>query len=176
VIGPESTGKSTLTTNLAIYFNAIGHRSANIQEHARNWIDTVLGGDMDKLKFEHISNFGFTQSNLVKEAKRWGDFELIFSDTDAMVSTIFQKIYYGYVDRNLNNLGLYERWDLILFTQPDVPWVDDGQRNLGDRRQEINEMFKEFIEKNGSPYVIIDGNYEERFEKAKNAVKNTFSI
>jgi HTH-type transcriptional repressor of NAD biosynthesis genes len=52
----------------------------------------------------------------------------------------------------------------------DVPWVADGLRDLGDRRIEMATIFKSELEKRGIPYVLISGNWEERFERIKTEV------
>ncbi|MNJ90334.1 Trifunctional NAD biosynthesis/regulator protein NadR [compost metagenome] len=171
IIGAESTGKSTLTHDLSLYYRKKGHLISDMQEFARSWIDHQLDGDMNRLKFEHITHFGKTQMELVRlveeKVKR---VSIIFSDTDAIVSSVFQKIYYDKIDEELLTIANNEKWDLILFTQPDVPWVDDGQRDLGDRREEINEIFKKELEKRNFEYIEIKGNWEERFNTAVNAV------
>lgn len=168
IIGPESTGKSTLTTNLANHYNKNGKNSANIQEYARYWIDTVLNGDMDKLKFEHITHFGLNQMQMVEDAEKYGEYDLIFSDTDAIVSAVFQQVYYDEVEPTLFFTSINEKWDLILFIQPDVPWVDDGQRNLGDKREQVNEIFKRALKK--YKYIEVTGSWEDRLKKAIEAV------
>lgn len=169
VIGTESTGKSTLTRNLANYFDRQGYKTKDIQEYAREWINSELNGDMDKLEFDHITHFGTKQMQLVEEACN-GYNQIVFSDTDAIVSTIFQRAYYGCYDNDLNEIASKEKWDLILFTQPDVPWVDDGQRNLQNERQQINKMFEDTLRKFKMNYIIVEGNWEERFRIATDEV------
>lgn len=170
IIGAESTGKSTLTERLSQYYTDKGLDVGMILEFAREWIDDILDGDMNRLEFEHITHFGKTQMSLVKLAVSLKEHDVIFSDTDAIVSSVFQNIYYGKIDEELLEIANNENWDLILFTQPDVPWIDDGQRDLGDRREEVNNIFKHELEKRSFKYVEVKGNWEERFNIATEAV------
>lgn len=170
IVGAESTGKSTLATKLAEYYDNKGLDAGLILEYAREWIDEMLDGDMDRLKFKHITHFGEVQMSLVRIAERIDEHDIIFSDTDAIVSSVFQQVYYGKVDEKLIKEANDEKWDLVLFTQTDVPWVDDGQRNLSDKREEINNMFKEELIKRKMNYVEVKGNWEERFNIAINSI------
>ena len=65
-----------------------------------------------------------------------------------------------------------QHYDLWLYLEPDVPWVDDGTRTFGEEqvRQENNRLLKEMLDKRNIRYEIIDGNYEERFCKAYDLV------
>ncbi|MDF2535106.1 MAG: ATPase [Bacillales bacterium] len=169
IIGAESTGKSTLTNTLFHYYEC-NYKVKEIQEFAREFIDEVLDGDMKNLKFEHITFFGQMQMMLVRQAEKSKKYDLIFSDTDAIVSSVFQEVYYKKVDKDLLKEVKKEEWDLVLFTQPDIPWVNDGQRDLGHRRQEINRMFKATLHSRCIKYVEISGDYEDRIETAIKAV------
>jgi nicotinamide riboside kinase len=127
---------------------------------------------MEKLRFEHITHFGKSQMQQVKDAVEYGDFPIVFSDTDAIVSSVFQEIYFRKIADELLDEVKKEHgyWDLILFTNSDVPWVDDGQRNLQDQREEVSQKFLSIIQNIGSPYVIIEGDWKQRLEKAIDVV------
>jgi HTH-type transcriptional repressor of NAD biosynthesis genes len=53
-------------------------------------------------------------------------------------------------------------------TDIDVPWVDDNQRFFKDERQEFIELCLQALR----PYLMISGNWEERFARARQAVEN----
>lgn len=169
IIGGESTGKSTLTSRLESFYNLMGYQTKGVQEFARGWIDSVLDGDMSKLTYDHITMFGKRQMELVEEESQYH--QVVFSDTDAIVSEVFQQIYYGKIDPELEKVADKEKWDLILFLMPDVPWVNDGQRNLGHRREEIaNNLTLRLGMRKHSPIRYIYGNFEQRWEMAKKEV------
>lgn len=170
VIGAESTGKSTLTENLAQFFIKNGVNAIGIQEWAREWIDDKLEGDMNRLEYEHITNFGITQMQLVDVASK--KYELVISDTDAIVSSIFQDIYYNKVDEELKQVAYSEKWNLVLLTHVDVPWVDDGQRNLSHIRFDVHKRFEDKLKELGFVYIDVTGTWEERLKTSISHVQN----
>ncbi|WP_110111857.1 AAA family ATPase [Bacillus sp. CGMCC 1.16541] len=170
IIGGESTGKSTLTTHLADHYKKLGYLTSDIQEYARDWIDTNLDGDMEKLTFDHITHFGVTQNQLVEKQKENPNVQLVFSDTDAIVSSIFQEIYFGRVSKELRQVIENEQWDCVLFTQPDVDWIDDGQRNLFHRRLAFRDRVQEILLEQKIEYIEVKGTWKERFSLATKAI------
>ncbi len=62
-------------------------------------------------------------------------------------------------------------YDLYLVMNIDVPWVDDNQRYLAERRQEFFDLCIQALEKRKRPYIVISGPWEERFTKAVQAVE-----
>jgi nicotinamide riboside kinase len=160
ILGAESTGKTTLTEDLANIFAERGYRTKAVLEYAREWIDDKLEGDMNRLEYEHITHFGITQMKLVQECSHL--YDIVFSDTDAIVSSIFQEIYYGRVDPLLITTMKSEKWDLVLLTHVDVEWVDDGQRNLSHMRQAIHTKFEDTLDELGMTYINVKGNWNER--------------
>ena len=57
-------------------------------------------------------------------------------------------------------------FDLYLLLDIDVPWVDDGTRDFPEGRKTHLEKLKVELESKNIQYVLISGNYDERFEKA----------
>jgi HTH-type transcriptional repressor of NAD biosynthesis genes len=60
------------------------------------------------------------------------------------------------------------RGDLYLLMNIDVPWVPDPRRDRGDRREEMDELFRAMLEKHGLPYVTVSGSWRERTDRAVN--------
>lgn len=153
IIGGESTGKSTMTKFLADTINSITDLSAiGIQEYAREYIDTELDGNMDNLNFGHITHFAQTQMDLVRQAVESGSYNIVISDTDAVVSAVFQSMYHGYIGQEV--LDEIEKeidmWDLIIHLKPTVAWVDDGQRDLGSDldRKHVDSLISTILQVN----------------------------
>lgn len=178
IIGGESTGKSTLTTNLSKYYSK-SFDTIGVQEYARDFINLVYSGDMEKLTFDDITLFGEAQMSCVKDCVNSG-YQLVFSDTDAIISKVFQQMYYGKTSPELDEVIDKEQWDLVLFLENDVPWVNDGQRNLGEKKQREEFQHKLYVEvynrKKLRNVVFINGDWEQRFEKAKKAVDKLLQL
>ena len=52
----------------------------------------------------------------------------------------------------------------------DAPWVDDPQRFLPNERAAFQARCISELEKRGRPYLIVNGDWEERFRQAVQAV------
>ena len=71
---------------------------------------------------------------------------------------------------HINDIISTQEFDLILLCNIDVPWVDDGTRDFPNRRVEHFDMIKGYLDWSNAPYVIISGDYDARFEQAKEEV------
>jgi len=68
------------------------------------------------------------------------------------------------------------KYDRYFLFEPDVPWVSDGLRDLGNRREEMAEKFKLALEKRKIPYVSVKGTWEERFETIRDEIDLLMSM
>jgi HTH-type transcriptional repressor of NAD biosynthesis genes len=61
-----------------------------------------------------------------------------------------------------------QEFDLVIYLEPDVVWVDDGYRFSGtdEERKNNNEKLKYMFGKYDIECIMISGDYEKRFEKA----------
>ena len=63
--------------------------------------------------------------------------------------------------------------DLILYLEPDVDWVQDGDRSevIATDRYKYGEIIKELYTKHGFEFKTISGDYNRRFDQAVTYVK-----
>jgi nicotinamide riboside kinase len=47
-----------------------------------------------------------------------------------------------------------------------VPWIPDGVRDRGDRRDEMHDLFARKLQELGLRFVEIGGDWQRRFERA----------
>lgn len=171
LMGIESTGKSTLTINLAHAFNAeyIDEAGRDISE--RSGTDTMmLPEDYTEILLQHKLNEIKTQAR--------GN-RLLFIDTDALVTRFFMDFLDGDDPRIEANRVLADaidalnRYDLILYLEPDVEFFLDGGRSeeIRDNREKYSNQIKELLRSHGRDFVCISGDYKERFEKAGREVR-----
>jgi HTH-type transcriptional repressor of NAD biosynthesis genes len=61
------------------------------------------------------------------------------------------------------------QWDLVLFLEPDVAFVQDGTRNetIAAEREKYSQQIKQALSEHNVSYHCLSGDYLERFEKAK---------
>lgn len=160
IMGPESTGKSTLTLQLA---HELG--TSYIPEYGREYVEKyVQGTDLQVDDFFHIAemhNDILLDKHLVVR-RPW-----LIADTEAITTKLFGQMYIdGYTDPRIDAIIADQWFDLYLLMDIDIPWVDDGTRDFPNDRQRHFDMIKAELDRLGKNYVIINGNKEERFSTA----------
>lgn len=167
LIGTESCGKSTLAKKLAKFYN-----TDFVEEVGRKYCDRYsnhLTAEMfDRIGMDHF---------LEVERKSEGCNKVLFVDTEATVTQFYLNKYFnGQKSKLLEEIIKIQRYDLAIFLEPDVRWVDDGLRSDGCHQTRINnnEEMKQMFTDRGIDFVCINGNYNERFNKARGLVDCLF--
>jgi HTH-type transcriptional repressor of NAD biosynthesis genes len=164
ILGPESTGKTTLTKLLSKYYNV-----DCVLEYGRTYTETIK--ESKKLEKEDFLTIAKVHNDDILEAHVDTTKTCLFIDTDAVTTKLFGKLYIeGYEDERVDEIIRYQWFDLTLLMDVDVDWVDDGNRDFPNDRQRHFNMIKDELDRLGRKYVIINGNYSERFDKAKKEV------
>lgn len=170
IMGPESTGKSILTRMLAEVFETL-----YVKEHGRTYIETVKPSlQLEKEDFYNIALMHDEQllNAHIECLRPW-----IFSDTEAITTKLFGEMYLGddFKEERIDEIIKYQWFDLYILLDIDVPWIDDGTRDFPhplDRRRHFNKIKNE-LDRLGRKYVVINGgDYNERFEKAREIINS----
>ncbi len=148
--GPESVGKTTLAAELAVDFNGIF-----VPEVSK---DMVISNDFT---INDIIEIGKAQTAAILEAQKQNT-QLIICDTDLITTEIYSKIYLNNVPEILYDMEKKLHFDIYFLLDIDVPWVPDGLRDLGNRREEVYNIFKNELEKRGINYWKVKGNWKAR--------------
>jgi NadR type nicotinamide-nucleotide adenylyltransferase len=180
VIGPESTGKSTLCEKLANHFHANWcpeYAREYLLVHGTNYTyDTLLDIAKGQIaleekaihEIESIPPPTAVASSFPPPAAR-----LLFIDTDMYVMDVWCKFVFGKTHSWILNRIIERKYDLYLLCNVDMPWVKDELREYPDlaRREKLYRIYREIMMNQPVPWVDISGNYDERFEKAVAAVE-----
>jgi len=166
VIGPESTGKSSLCAELAAHFNTDWcpeYAREHLTVHGKSYgYDDLLTISQKQLALEDKHTF----EALNQEQ------EILFIDTDMYV----MKVWCEYVFQKCHHYILEQitqrKYDLYLLCDTDLPWVKDELREYPDDgpRKELFQIYKDLLINQSTPFVIINGNYQERLHTAIKAV------
>jgi HTH-type transcriptional regulator, transcriptional repressor of NAD biosynthesis genes len=169
VMGPESTGKSTLNCNLAKYFiNKERDSTPNFVEEYGRLYTEQNGLDLNQEDFENIAIW---HSNMIKKALSSGH-KQIFVDTEAMTTKIFGEMYVKNFDSTeIDKIIKEQHFDLYLLCDIDVPSISDNTRKFDTERVTHLERIKAELETQGLNYTLISGSWDERLEKAILAVE-----
>lgn len=163
LLGPESTGKSTLARDLAEHFGTV-----EVPEYARDafdWGDPEL--DVGPEDFEAMVE-GHARS--IREALPRAN-RLLFLDTDFLTTEIWSEIYFRECPPSIARRSREQDVSLYLLLDVDVPWVDDGVRTWEHLRTWHFHRLHREIRERGLPHEIISGPWEARFRRAVSAVE-----
>lgn len=162
--GPESTGKTSAAIRMAERYNTV-----YVPEVAREMLIT------NKFTVEEIISIGKAQTERVHEMSRLAN-KIMFCDTDLIVTQIYSRYYLHTVPDILFKLEQQVKYDHYFFFDIDVPWVEDGLRDLGHVRTEMRQIFLSELEKRGINYTSVTGPFEERDQIIINWLSQTFSL
>ncbi len=169
VIGTESTGKSTLSQNLALHFNTAYMEEAGREISERSGTDTMmLPDDFTDILLTHKQR----EIQLLKGANK-----VLIEDTDCLITKFFLDFLEG--KEKEKNAALAEgiaavnQYDLILFCEPDVKFVQDGDRSevIANEREKYSDKIKKMYTDHGYCFEILSGNYDERYKKAVSLIE-----
>lgn len=161
VVGTESCGKSTLTKYLATLFN-----TTYTAEYGRT-LTEALGGCEGIMNEDDYFRIQYGHKLQEQEAKEKAN-KVTFVDSEAIVTQYYAKLYNKETYPLLDEIIRTQHYDLWLFLEPDVKWVDDGTRTFGEEevRKENNQLLKRFLKEHNVAYTTIAGDYQERLDKA----------
>lgn len=164
IVGPESTGKSTLAADLARHFNTL-----YAWEYARPHLD-AQGGQCFEKDIPLIARGQMaTEDALEQQANR-----VLICDTDVLTTAIWSDMLFGRTPDFVRELADQRHYDLYLVADADVPWVQDGQRFFGDdktRRAMVDRFIAELTARKRR-FVRLQGDWPARFETARAAVSS----
>lgn len=151
--GPESTGKSTLAKRMAAIY-----KTEFVPEVSREFITS------NDFTPDDIIRIGHAQTERVLEKSKMAN-KFLFCDTDLITTQIYCRHYLQEVPPVLFELEKKIIYDRYFLFDTDVPWVADGLRDLGDRRREMFEVFKNELDKRKIMYELVNGDFSIRENK-----------
>ncbi|WP_298307730.1 DUF4301 family protein [Flavobacterium sp.] len=160
MFGPESTGKTTLASQLAQEFNTIW-----IPEFARNYLQDKWDLKQEICSQDDLIPIAIGQTKLENEALSKAN-KFLFCDTNSLVTKVFSDIYYNNCDPILEKAAKEHNYDLIFLTDVDVAWEADDLRDMPDDREITFATFEKSLIDFKKPYIKLSGNKEERLAKA----------
>lgn len=168
LVGPESSGKSTLASRLAARFDTVC-----AWEHARPLLD-LKGGHCDPEDIPIIARSQMAiESTMAHRANR-----VLFCDTSVLLTKIWSEVLFSDVPAHITRTADAIRYDLVLLLEPDIPWVDDDQRYFPNHedRQRFFERCRAELERINQPYEVIGGSFEQRETHAISVVQRVLGI
>ena len=166
VLGPESTGKSTLSEALAKHYGVV-----NCKEYARQY----LHENGTKYNFEDLLTIAKGQLTLEEQAIQKAEQQLIDRSNNKIVidtNMYVMKVWCEYVFNNCHTYILDEihkrNYDLYLLCDIDLPWSPDEMREYPDEkpRKELFAIYKDILINQNTPWGIVSGEGDQRTQNA----------
>lgn len=161
VFGPESTGKTTLTKQLAAYFG-----SPYVEEYA----ETVIRANKGDISFEDMEVIVRGHHRNIRHAMAALP-PILFIDTDAIASKIWSNELFGKESPAIEDYIARQDFTHYLLLDVDLPWQDDIHRYRPDNRRDFFARCKRELDSRGKRYSVVTGIGEERKENAITIVK-----
>src|SRR5476651_887372 len=166
VVGPESTGKSTMSAYLAKHYHTV-------------WVPEFARGYCEKLTapptWQDEINMFYGQVTLEDELTPKAN-KLLICDTTFITVKIWSDYSFGKSPQEVLDELPKRPYDLYLLLNIDLPWEEDPLRDFPHMREHFMEVWhKELIALNAR-YVVISGTDKERYESAVEAIDEFVSL
>ena len=165
LFGPESTGKTTLSEQLARHYHTVC-----VPEYAREYLQDKWNNERKTCEPHDLLPIAEGQMRLEnKLAKKATD--ILICDTDLLETKVYSEAYYiGNCDPILEKYALQNTYDLYLLTYIDIPWEADDLRDKPNEREKMFNYFKDTLEKYGKNFITLKGDKKQRLNKAINHI------
>ncbi|RLD63769.1 MAG: ATPase [Bacteroidetes bacterium] len=164
LIGPESSGKTTLGEALAIELNAV-----YVNEYAREYLSTK--DDSVKNSLQDLINIAKKQFNNCKKAEMERP-SILICDTEMLTIKIWAEDKFGECPTVIDDLLRHQSYDLYVLCSPDFPWEDDPLREDKDRREQLYQIYLNYCQNMNLHYIVSQGDNKIRLNKIKLFLNN----
>lgn len=171
IIGPESTGKSTLCKQLAQHYqtlwcpefareylltNGTNYSFDDLAIIAKGQLDLEESYEVRSTKYESENKFQIPNS------------KFLFMDTDMYVMKVWCEFVFGKCHQFILDEIATRKYDLYLLCNIDLPWVKDELREYPNEapRIELFNIYKNILENQDTAWHLISGTNEERLQNA----------
>ncbi|MBS9462438.1 ATP-binding protein [Flagellimonas sp. 389] len=167
LFGPESTGKTTLSQQLARQYNTVW-----VPEYAREYLQDKWNNERKTCEPHDLLPIAQGQIRLENELTKKAT-DLLICDTDLLETKVYSEAYYiGQCDPILEKYALKNTYDLYFLTYIDTPWEADDLRDKPDEREKMFAYFHDTLKKYDRNFVILKGDKKTRLKTAVEHINN----
>jgi NadR type nicotinamide-nucleotide adenylyltransferase len=164
VIGPESTGKSTLSEALAKHLHTVW-----VPEYARAYLDSLHRPYAEEDLLIMAQGQLQYEDALAHQAN-----EYLVCDTDLHVIKVWSEHKYHRCNTWIDLQITKRKYDLYLLTYIDTTWEPDSQREHPEpaMREHFYNLYLDIVRNSGVPWADIRGSHEQRLQTALQAINS----
>jgi len=167
IIGPESTGKSTLCSQLAERY-----KTCWCPEFAREYLKETGG----KYSFHDLLNIAHGQIELEDTMLTQAKNGFYFIDTDMYVMKVWCEVVFETCHTWILKQIAMRKYDLFFLCDVDLPWVKDEFREYPDLefRKKLYKMYRDLMITQKTKWAEISGTNTQRFQTAISIIDTVF--
>ncbi len=162
IVGPESTGKSTLSARLAEHY-----RTVWVPEFARQYIERTG----PSYTLEDVIRIAHGQLMLEDEMAGRAS-RLLICDTNLIVIRVWLEHRFSVCPAWIDDTIRKRKYDIHFLTDIDIPWTDDPQREHPHLRDHLFSRYRETLQDFQIPFHILSGNEDQRLARAVDIISD----
>jgi NadR type nicotinamide-nucleotide adenylyltransferase len=160
VVGPESTGKSTMSDYLAAHYNTVA-----VPEYSRGYCQKLT----EPCTWQDEINMFYGQLALEEQLLPLAN-RILICDTTFITVKIWSEEMFGRSPQEVLDELPKHPYDFYLLLNIDLPWQDDPLRNFPNKREYFMDVWQKELDALNANYVLISGTGQVRYENAVRAI------
>lgn len=160
IVGPESTGKSTMAAYLAEYYHTVW-----VPEFARDYCEKLTA----PCTWQDEINMFYGQLALEEEYLPKAN-KLLICDTTFITVKIWSDHTFGRSPQEVLDELPKHPYDLYLLLNIDLPWEEDPLRDFPHLREHFMDVWHAELRELNAKYVMISGLAQDRYDAAVKAI------
>jgi len=165
IVGPESTGKSTITKLLAKHYQTLW-----VAEFARYYCAALTA----PCTMDDEINMFHGQLALEDSVLSMAEKDFIFCDTTFLTVKIWSDEMLGETPQVVLDALPLRTYDLYLLLDIDLPWEEDPLRDFPEKREYFMNVWHQELAALNANYIVIGGT-DNRLQNAITAVDHFLS-
>ncbi len=162
IVGPESTGKSTMSAYLAEHYHTVW-----VPEYAREYCERLNETPTWQDEINMFHGQLALEKELLPQASR-----ILICDTTFITVKIWSDHTFGRSPQEVLDELPKHQYDLYLLLNIDLAWQEDPLRDFPHMREHFMDIWYKELDALNANYVLITGTGQERYENAITAIDN----
>lgn len=156
IVGPESTGKSTISAQLAAHYDTVW-----VPEYAREYCERLSSPCTWQDEINMFTGQLYLEEKLLPSAR-----SLIICDTTFITVKIWSEHMFGSAPQEVLDKLTAHPYDFYLLMDIDIPWQEDPLRDFPHLREHFMDLWHKELKALSADYQLISGSDDKRLDNA----------